>query len=50
MIIPILLKRPSAFVPIAISLAALATVFVHIALHGTARQVDEGAAHICGSY
>jgi hypothetical protein len=29
------------------SLAALAVVFVHIALHGTARQADEGtAAHL----
>jgi hypothetical protein len=29
------------------SLAALAVVFIHIALHGTARQADEGtAAHL----
>jgi hypothetical protein len=26
------------------SLAALGVVFVHIAMHGTARQADEGAA------
>jgi hypothetical protein len=26
------------------SLAALAAVFIHIALHGVARQADEGAA------
>jgi hypothetical protein len=26
------------------SLAALSVVFIHIGLHGTARQVDEGAA------
>ena len=26
------------------SLAALSVVFIHIALHGTARQADEGAA------
>src|SRR5260221_9257750 len=39
--------RPSAVLPVAMSLAALATVCVHIALHGTAPQADEGtAAHI----
>jgi len=37
-------KRPSAFLPIALSLAALATVFLRIALVGTAREPDEGAA------
>jgi hypothetical protein len=42
-----ILKRPSALVPIVMSMAALATVFVYIALHGTAPQADEGAeAHI----
>ena len=42
-----LLKRPSAFLPLAMSLAALATVLVYVALFGTARQEDEGtAAHI----
>jgi len=40
----ILFKRPSAFLPVAMSLAALATVLVFIALHGTAPQADEGAA------
>jgi hypothetical protein len=39
-----LLKHPSAFVPVAMSLAALATVVIHVARFGTARQVDEGAA------
>jgi hypothetical protein len=39
-----MLKRPSAFVPVAMSLAALATVVVFIALNGTAPQADEGAA------
>jgi len=39
-----LLKKPSAFLPLAMSLAALATVLVHIALFGAARQSDEGAA------
>ena len=38
------LKKPSAWIPIAMSLAALAVVGVHVALHGTAREADEGAA------
>ena len=42
-----MIKRPSAFVPVAMSLAALAIVFVHIVMSGTARQADEGtAAHL----
>lgn len=42
-----ILKKPSAFFPVAMSLAALATVLVHIALFGAAREADEGtAAHI----
>ena len=42
-----LMKQPSAFVPIGMSLGALATVGVHIALFGVAPQADEGtAAHI----
>jgi hypothetical protein len=44
MTIPIMAKKPSAFFPVAMSLAALVVVFIHIALHGTARQPDEGAA------
>jgi hypothetical protein len=41
------LRKPSALLPLAMSLAALATVIVHIALFGTAREADEGtAAHI----
>jgi hypothetical protein len=39
-----LLKHPSAFLPVAMSLGALATVLIFIALHGTAPQADEGAA------
>ena len=39
-----LLKHPSAFLPVAMSLCALATIFIFIALHGTAPQQDEGAA------
>ena len=42
-----LMKRPVAFLPVVMSLAALATVVVHIALYGVAREADEGtAAHI----
>ena len=38
------LKYPSAFLPITMSLFAVAVVMTHIALFGTARQPDEGAA------
>jgi hypothetical protein len=42
-----MITRPSAFVPIAMSFAALAVVFVHIIMSGTAREADEGtAAHL----
>jgi hypothetical protein len=41
------LKRPSALIPIAMSLVALLVVVTHIAMFGTARQADEGtAAHL----
>ena len=39
-----LLKRPSGFLPVVMSLAALTTVVVFLALHGPAPQKDEGAA------
>ena len=40
-------RQPTAFIPIAMSLAALATVLYHVAVFGTAPQSDEGAsAHI----
>jgi hypothetical protein len=40
-------RRPSAWIPIAMSVAALTTIAVHIAIAGTAPQPDEGtAAHI----
>ena len=39
-----MMKRPSAWMPVAMSLAALATVIVHVALFGAAREADEGAA------
>ena len=38
------LRRPSAFIPLGMSGAALAVVLVHRALAGTAPQADEGAA------
>lgn len=42
-----MLRRPSAVVPVAMSGAALALVLGYLALHGTARQEDEGtAAHL----
>ena len=41
------LKRPSALIPLAMSLAALSLVLGHTALYGTAREPDEGtAAHL----
>jgi hypothetical protein len=41
------IKKPSAFLPVAMSLTALAIVFVHIVTSGVARQADEGsAAHL----
>jgi len=41
------LKEPSAYLPPALSLAALATVLVHVAMFGVAREADEGtAAHV----
>lgn len=39
-----ILKHPSAFFPVAMSLGALAMVLIFVTLHGTAPQADEGAA------
>ncbi len=42
-----LIKKPSAFLPLVMSLLAISLVIGHIALVGTARQEDEGtAAHL----
>jgi hypothetical protein len=42
-----ILKHPSAFLPVAMSLAALAVIAIVVASHGTAPQADEGtAAHL----
>ena len=38
------MKQASALIPIGMSLAALATVLIHITLYGAAREADEGAA------
>ena len=37
-------RRPTAIIPIAMSLAALTVVLGYAAVFGTARQTDEGAA------
>jgi hypothetical protein len=42
-----MLKHPSAWLPPAMSLTALAIVLGHIAIFGAAREADEGtAAHL----
>ena len=42
-----LIKRPAAWVPIAMSLAALALVLGHVAIYGAPREADEGTpAHL----
>ena len=47
LIMKAILKIPSAFLPLAMSFGALATVIIYVAMFGTARQADEGtAAHI----
>ncbi|MDP9205754.1 MAG: hypothetical protein M3P12_09905 [Gemmatimonadota bacterium] len=44
MTFPRMIKQPSAFVPVAMSFVALATVLLHLARFGVAPQPDEGAA------
>jgi hypothetical protein len=40
-------KRPTAYLPVLMSLAALTLVLVHVAWFGTQRQADEGTpAHV----
>ena len=42
-----ILKRPSAFVPVTMSFAALTVVATHVAIFGVAQEADEGtAAHL----
>lgn len=38
------LKHPTAWIPMAMSLTALAIVVVHVGIYGIAREADEGAA------
>jgi hypothetical protein len=41
------MRQPSAFIPLVMSLAALALVIIHVAMNGVAREADEGtAAHL----
>ena len=41
------MKQPSAFLPVAMSFAALVTVLGHVVMFGVVRETDEGsAAHI----
>jgi hypothetical protein len=39
-----LLRQPSAYLPLAMSLAALALVLGHAAVYGVVHEADEGAA------
>ena len=42
-----MMERPSAFLPVAMSLVAFALVIVHVTMFGAAREPDEGtAAHL----
>ena len=38
-----MMKRPSAFLPVAMSFVALATVLGHVAIFGVAREADESS-------
>jgi hypothetical protein len=41
------IKQPSAFIPVVMSLAALAVVLAHVAVFGIVHEADEGtAAHL----
>jgi DNA-binding CsgD family transcriptional regulator len=47
LIMKVIMKNPSAFLPLAMSFGAFATVLIYVAVFGPARQADEGtAAHI----
>ena len=39
-----LLKKPSAFIPVAMSLVGLSVVLGHVAMFDAVREADEGAA------
>ena len=43
----VILKHPSAFLPLAMSFTALTMMLGYLAIHGVAREADEGAvAHL----
>ena len=44
MTFPTVIRRPSAFLPVTMSVVALTVVLGHVAMFGAAREVDEGAA------
>lgn len=47
LIMKAILKKPSAFLPLGMSLGAFATVVIYVAMFGPAPQADEGtAAHV----
>ena len=47
MTFPIMLKKPSGYLPVAMSLAALTIVLVALALFGVTHEADEGVtAHL----
>lgn len=42
-----ILRRPSALIPLAMSVAAISLILIHTAMFGAAREADEGtAAHL----
>jgi hypothetical protein len=42
-----IMKQPSAYLPLAMSLTALALVLIHVARYGAVHEVDEGpTAHL----
>ena len=47
MTFPTMMKKPSAFLPVAMSIAALVLVVTHVAIFGVVREADEGTpAHL----
>jgi DNA-binding CsgD family transcriptional regulator len=44
LIMKVIMKNPSAFLPLVMSFGALATVVTYVAMFGAAHQTDEGAA------
>ena len=45
--VPTLMRQPTGYLPVAMSIGALAMIVWYVALHGVAHQADEGAqAHL----